>query len=252
MTFEEVTVKFVGGKLAYVSCKRAGYDDGLYEFFVYNYGTTTVTLPTEFIDYQGGNGGNEKPISFVSEEEWESLVGQLSMLAPDGNVIVNKWKVRSQNEEAYRSQILIADGIYEGISFAENGKDIEGTYYYVVQNPEAYENMSAELSFRYYNADKVEDRELSLGDLFEDFGLVPGVFAYSDFEYNPEKGIYRCEDLETEVGTVEMHFDYVELMFENGRIACVEYCITDSGESYSYYFNFYDYGEVQIELPKSE
>ena len=222
---------------------------------MYNYGTTTVTLPTDYVDYQGGdeggNGGNEKPMSFVSEEEWESLVGQLSMLAPGGNVIVNKWKVRSQNEEeAYRSQILIADGIYEEISFAENGKDIEDTYYYEVQNPEVYEDMTTELSFRYYKDGNWTDRELSLGDLFEDFGLVAGVFAYSGFEYNPEKGIYRCEDLETQVGTEETHFDYVELTFENGRIARVEYCITDSGESYSYCFNFYDYGEVQIELPQ--
>jgi len=52
--YVDITVKITGGKVAYVSCYRAGDDneghhgDGLYEFFVYDYGKTTVTLPTDF------------------------------------------------------------------------------------------------------------------------------------------------------------------------------------------------------------
>lgn len=52
MTFSDVTIKFAGTRIAYISCVRNDISDpdGLYEFFVYDYGTTTVDLPTEYTD----------------------------------------------------------------------------------------------------------------------------------------------------------------------------------------------------------
>lgn len=52
MTFTNISVKIVGGKLAYIACDRVdgGSTDEHYAFKCYDYGTTNVTLPTNFTD----------------------------------------------------------------------------------------------------------------------------------------------------------------------------------------------------------
>jgi len=47
-TYTNIAVKIVDGKIAYISCSLLGYETEPYELFVYDYGKTTVTLPTDF------------------------------------------------------------------------------------------------------------------------------------------------------------------------------------------------------------
>lgn len=51
MDYTNISVKIINGKLAYISCTRVGGDDGLYEFFIYDYDTTTVTPPADYIEF---------------------------------------------------------------------------------------------------------------------------------------------------------------------------------------------------------
>ncbi len=52
MTYSNITVKFIGGKLSYLACDRIeeGVATSHFQFQCYNYGTTEVTLPTNFAD----------------------------------------------------------------------------------------------------------------------------------------------------------------------------------------------------------
>lgn len=59
LNYTNISIKIVGGRVACITCERVLiwndgtndglYGDGLYEFYMYDYGTTKVTLPTEFI-----------------------------------------------------------------------------------------------------------------------------------------------------------------------------------------------------------
>ena len=50
MNYTNIVIKFINGKVACISADRVGYDDGIYEWYVFDYGTTSVVLPETFIE----------------------------------------------------------------------------------------------------------------------------------------------------------------------------------------------------------
>lgn len=50
VTYQYASVKIVDGKVAYIACR---FGSNNFELFMYDYVTTTVTLPTEFTEYEG-------------------------------------------------------------------------------------------------------------------------------------------------------------------------------------------------------
>ncbi|MBQ6728300.1 MAG: hypothetical protein IJQ87_05095 [Clostridia bacterium] len=50
MSYKNIVIKFINGKVACISAESLHGDDGVYKWFVFDYGTTNVVLPTEYID----------------------------------------------------------------------------------------------------------------------------------------------------------------------------------------------------------
>ena len=50
MTFTDIAIKFINGKVACITADRVAMDDGIYKWIIYDYGTTNVVLPTTYID----------------------------------------------------------------------------------------------------------------------------------------------------------------------------------------------------------
>ncbi len=179
MTFSDVTIKFAGTRIAYISCVRNDISDpdGLYEFFVYDYGTTTVDLPTEYTDATAPQkpkdplAGNTYTFQSIKCDEWDKETLEMQEKYNQGAQLVFG--------EDGSVQIIIGGIIeYGTYTLESNGIDFHMTITSVTSNGEpvdGFQEAKGDGSFRDGNVIMYTESDVGNGEIYH----VTFTFVYT-------------------------------------------------------------------------
>lgn len=243
--FDTFTVKIVGGKLSVAQMDMSVNEGGIISsasmiFQIYDYGTTSVTLPT----VSGGEAVNGK----VSESQWNNAFSQnafqnvtIDMTSPALQGYDPQFKIDLPNDRVYQS-------MYAG-------------------KPDGSGNMKMEFivacvdgDYHTFSRDEGEDWKYSspASDLPVDIAAnvtnMFGDFSYSAFTYNAaEKAYIAYKVVASNMGET---FESVTIKFNGTRLKSIEMVYSAEQSpinlAMAVTVNFSAYGTTVIEIPNVE
>ena len=228
--FDTFTVKIVGGKLSVAQMDMSVNEGGIISsasmiFQIYDYGATSVTLPTI-------SGGDETPSGKVTEAQWEAAFAMDAFK----NVTVTN---RSSEMESYVPVFkidLINDVMYQTMYRGGDDESSISMVEYII----AYVDGEC----RQFRCEDGKDWEY-VGLAFD----TPQKFAESMLSNISEADMYVAENMSGMVGDGEAT---VNIKFKAARVDYVEIITTVNGQTESYRMTFSNYGTTVIQIPDVE
>lgn len=241
---DSYSVKIVGGKLSVVQMDASFSVSGVTMtgsmiFQIYDYGTTSVTLPKE--DDEQGSGGKPSPAGQVTEAEWNAALSANTF----SNVSITMSDSRYSGYDAEFKIDLANRAIYQ--SFYGGSPDGSGNV--KSENIVAWKNGD----YRLYSRMEGEDWEYgglasdSAEDIAANVTITLSAFEYSSFTYESAAGLYVAHGLSMPM--MDGQEVDVEIKFRDGKLAYAEVIMTESGETVSQRMSFSDYGRTVIQIP---
>ena len=243
--FDTFIVKIVGGKLSVAQMDMSVNEGGIISsasmiFQIYDYGATSVTLPT----VSGGEAVNGK----VSESQWNNAFSQnafqnvtIDMTSPALQGYDPQFKIDLPNDRVYQS-------MYAGKPDGSGNMKME----FIVANIDGdYHTFSRDEGKDWKYSSPASDLPV---DIAANVTSMFGDFSYSVFTYNAAEKAYTADKVET--SNMGETFESVTIKFDGTRLKSIEMVYSAEQSpinlAMAMTVNFSAYGTTVIQIPDVE
>lgn len=238
LIYDSISVKITNGKLSVIEVTGSEYDGAVRhtEYYqLYDYGTTSVTLPTV-------SGGGDKPPAISSNNEVDAA-GWTAALSASAFVNVTTTAI-TDDDNGVATIIFKNDGANKRVSMEATGLS----------------NIIAFVDGEYYNYMNLLDtgwfRSLANADDFAKMmhyeSIYTEQFEYEDFTYDESTHSYKADEYTVDSPEGEETLTDITLKFLDGKLMYLEFNVVDEdGTDDILIMAFSDYGTTTIELPSS-